>query len=308
MRKLIEERYLHGSTVLHDHGLWLPINHLAATLGRSLGLPRVVSPHGMLKPWSLKHKRWKKKIAWWFYQKGDLSTAEVMIATSQEEADEIRNLGFANPVAVLPLGVDLPPIVQVKAEGRSPKTALFLSRLHPVKGLSNLVLAWAAIASPDWRLVIAGPDEGGHAKQIRNLIQRHGLNSSVELRGPAYGVSKHALFSGADLFVLPSLSENFGTVVLEALSYGIPVITTKATPWAELAREGCGWWIEVGSNPLRHALAEAFSLPEGERCRMGERGRALVERRYSRSKIAEDLMMMYSWVLHKGARPSFIGT
>jgi glycosyltransferase involved in cell wall biosynthesis len=104
------------------------------------------------------------------------------------------------------------------------------------------------------------------------------------------------LYQEADLFVLPSFSENFGLVIAEALASGVPVITTRATPWSELEEFGCGWWIGVGVEPLVTALREATALPREALREMGRRGRLLIEQRYDWEELGRQMAKVYEGI------------
>src|SRR6185369_15513882 len=115
-------------------------------------------------------------------------------------------------------------------QGHRPARALFLSRIHPKKGLLNLIEAWARLRPKNWELCIAGPDETNHLAAVMRLLGSFGLERQVRFLGELWGDAKSQAFLDSDLFVLPSFSENFGLVIAEALAHGIPVITTQATP------------------------------------------------------------------------------
>ena len=230
--------------LLHDNGLWMPGNHHVAMAARKFRIPLVIHPRGMLEPWALHYKGWKKRLALWLYQRRDLETAALLFATAEQEAEGIRRLGLRQPIAVIPNGVKLavsqPNGAFDERLHPGPRTALFLSRIHPIKGLLNLVEAWGRIRPANWRLCLAGPDEGGHLAVVMRRIRESGLETVVEYVGEVEGDTKAALFAKAELFVLPTFSENFGVVVAEALAYGVPVITTHGTPWQGLVTRGCG--------------------------------------------------------------------
>ena len=292
-----------GVQLLHDNGVWLPTNHAVAATARYFRLPFIVSPRGMLEPWSLGYRAVKKRVAWLLYQRRDLAAATVLHATSEMEAENLRALGLRQPIAVIPNGVELPVSVRRESSGGE-RTALFLSRIHPKKGLLNLVTAWAAVRPPGWRVVIAGSDELGHTAEVEAAARAAGLEKIFSFIGLAVGERKRQLFATADLFVLPSYSENFGIVVAEALAAGTPVITTTATPWEELHTERCGWWIEPTAGALTTALREAVGLSESERAAMGARGRELVRRRYTWSGIAKRWRAVYEWTVGGGSGPA----
>lgn len=298
-----------SGSLIHNHGLWLPVNHWASRLARKRDVAVVMQPHGMLEPWALNHRAWKKRIAMALFQWRDLASAKALIATSSDEYENIRKLGFRQPIAVIPNGVkiDAPETSgshPTRKDGED-RTVLFLSRIHPKKGLVNFVHAWARIAPQGWRLRIAGSDEGGHLEEILRLAGELGIDQSVEYVGMVEGERKSALYRGADLFVLPTHSENFGVVVAEALAHGVPVITTHGAPWADLETHGCGWWIEIGVEPLVQALRDAMALSDDARRDMGKRGREYV-RRYDWGAIAQQTVEVYRWVLGQGEKPACV--
>jgi glycosyltransferase involved in cell wall biosynthesis len=282
--------------IVHDHGIWLPWNHAVARAAMAAGVPRVVSPRGMMEPWAMQYKRWKKRIAWALYQKRDLNTAALLHATAESERIQLTRLKLRPGVVVAPNGVDLPDESALATHDPTAKerTALFLSRIHPKKGLLDLVQAWAKAAPAGWRLVIAGPDEGGHRAAVQAAVASAGLADVVHFPGPLAGPAKARAYQEADLFVLPSYSENFGLVIAEALAAGLPVITTHGTPWAELEETGCGWWIPPEEGALEKALRAAIQLTSKERQEMGRRGRSLIKLRYAWPTIAQKMIPDYT--------------
>jgi glycosyltransferase involved in cell wall biosynthesis len=158
-------------SVMHSHGLWNPANHWASRAARCHGIPLVVHPRGMLEPWALQHKAWKKRIGMALYQRQDLETANILIATSPLEYENIRKLGLRQPIALIPNGVALGSSHDVEHEPhRYPERArsvLFLSRVHPKKGLLNLIQAWAGLAPHNWRPPRSGDGAGATARNSR---------------------------------------------------------------------------------------------------------------------------------------------
>ncbi|MFZ4699311.1 MAG: glycosyltransferase [Candidatus Methylumidiphilus sp.] len=292
--------------LFHDHGLWLPTNHVAATVARQLNIPLIISPHGMLEPWALNYRAWKKRLAWHLYQKRDLETAALLHATSKREAENLRKLGLRQPIAIIPNGTHLPEWRDLIFPKQSPRKMFFLSRIHPVKGLLNLVQAWKMARPKGWKMVIAGPDEGGHQKIVEAAIHQAGLQDEFEFAGSVDGAEKEALYRSADVFVLPTFTENFGLVVAEALACGVPVITTKGAPWEGLLTHRCGWWIDIGVEPLVAALREATNLPPDTLREMGQRGRVYVEQNFGWSGIAQQMLSVYRWVLGQGEKPDCV--
>jgi glycosyltransferase involved in cell wall biosynthesis len=293
-------------SVVHDNGLWLPTNHAVVSAARYLKRPLVVSPRGMLSEWASTHHGWKKKVAWTLFQRRDLHSASALHATSEQEMGDARRVGFRGPVALLPNGIDLPELNNGSDNPGPTRQALCIARLHRVKGLMNLVEAWSAVQPDGWRMVIAGSDEDGHRAELESAIAAHGLNSVFEFPGPVEGEKKEALYREANLFILPSHSENFGMGIAEALANAVPVITTHGTPWKDLIVHHCGWWEEIGVAPLARALREATSLDDSARREMGKRGRELVGQKYSWSRVAREMKSVYAWLLGQGERPASV--
>jgi glycosyltransferase involved in cell wall biosynthesis len=298
-------------SLIHSHGLWLPVNHWAARIARRNSIPLIIQPRGMLATWALNDKAKKKKLAMTLFQRRDLETASVLIATAAMEYESIRSLGLRQPVAVIPNGVlfnsshGLDGEADALRSSKVERTVLFLSRVHPKKGILNLLRAWSVVEPQGWRLMIAGPDEGGHLADVMALTHDLGIEQVVDYIGEVEGQIKAQTYLDADLFVLPTFSENFGVVVAEALAHGLPVITTRGTPWADLETYGCGWWIDIGVDPLVHALRDAIALSDDKRRLMGIRGRAYV-RRYDWDDIARQMMNVYRWVLTQGPQPDCV--
>jgi glycosyltransferase involved in cell wall biosynthesis len=240
---------------------------------------------------------------WTAYQKWALQQATLFHVTSEEEVEALRDLGLEQPVALIPNGVQLPELDDTVASSSSRQRALFLSRLHQKKGLPMLIEAWAEIRPAGWELVLVGPSEEGHRAELEEQVRVHGLEDVVTFAGSVSDEEKWAVYQSADLFVLPTYSENFGIVVAEALAAGVPVITTTGTPWRELETQDCGWWVAPEKEAIGQALGEAVHAADEQRRAMGERGRRLVESRYSWRGVAEQMHATYRWLTGDGDRP-----
>lgn len=289
--------------LIHDHGLWLMNNHRVASYARAKNIPRIVSPRGMLEPWALNHKKWKKRAAWWLYQRGNLQTAVSLHATAGSEARQFRKLGLNAPIVELPNGVEMAKTETQKTKTLKGevRTALFLSRIHPKKGLPLLVGAWAKVKPAGWRMIVVGPDEGGHRAEIQAMVREQGLADVWEFRDACEGSAKADLWRDANLFILPTYSENFGIAVAEALAAGIPVITTTGAPWQGLLDHRCGWWVEPAMELVANALAEATQLDLAELAEMGKRGQRWVSRDFAWPGIASRMITAYREILSTAA-------
>jgi len=289
--------------ILHDNGIWLLHNHRLSQLASARGVPRVVSTRGMLAPWAMNHKRSKKRVAWHLYQRRDLARAQVLHATSEAEAMHIRQLELGVPVTVIVNGVDIPGLDPVEGDlpiaesDGSVRTALFLGRLYPVKGLPLLIEAWARIRPAGWRLRIAGPDEAGHRAVVERAVSRASLDDMVSFAGPLEGPAKGAAYLNADLFVLPSYSESFGMSVAEALAHALPVLTTTAAPWPSLEDQNCGWCVEPTICGMTEGLRKATSQTAEVLRAMGVKGRKMVSLEYGWGSAARQLVGLYEDVV-----------
>lgn len=292
--------------ILHDHGVWLPSNGAAAVVARRFDVPLVISTRGMLSAWALNHNRWKKRLAWLAYQKRVLRQAHLFHVTSDPEGEILRRLGFDQPIAVIPNGVQLPDMTRAEMPRNTRRKALFLSRLHPKKGLPMLISAWARVRPSNWELVLVGPSENGHRAELEEQVRRCELTADVTFAGPVSDAEKWSWYRSADLFVLPTHSENFGIVIAEALASGLPVLTTTGAPWEELERHRCGWWADVGVRAITGALRKATGLTDEERLAMGQRGRTLVKEHYAWQHIGRKMHEVYAWVLGRARRPDCV--
>lgn len=288
-----------SAQVIHTHGLWL-----APNCYRAPGKAFVLSPRGMLGPAALAFSAAKKRLMWQILQGPAARSADLLHATSDQEFDEIRAFGLTNPVVVIPNGIDVPSLER-PAPGPF-RTVLSLGRIHPKKNLTGLIRAWDQVQERDgWRLRIVGPDEGGHAGDLRALVAELKL-ADVSVEPPVFGDGKLAAYREADLFVLSTLNENFAMTVAEALAAGTPVISTRGAPWSGLEAEGCGWWIEHGEAAMAGALGLAMSLPGETLSAMGAKGRDWMLRDYSWDRIGRDMLAAYDWALHGGPPPTTV--
>jgi len=266
----------------------------------------------MLEPWALQQSKFKKHIAMALFQKKDLEKATCLHATAPMEVQTFRNLGFINPIAMIPNGIDLkefPKEEPVKLN--APKKILFLSRIHPKKGIENLIDAWSLLNKnirKNWIIEIVGNGKQSYIDSLKENVKKKQLQAQISIKPPVFGPAKIKLFRNASVFVLPTFSENFGVVVGEALASYTPAVTTKGAPWEDLQKYNCGWWIDIGVQPLQEALEEAMHTKESELLEMGKNGRQLIEEKYSIESVATQMLELYDWILNKGEKPNFVST
>jgi glycosyltransferase involved in cell wall biosynthesis len=291
--------------VVHQHGAWQYPGVAASRWCHRSGRPFILSPHGMFSSAGLAAHRFRKAAAWHGWQRNVATTAHLLHATSHEEMLAIRKLGLRNPVAVIPLGVHVPPACPIKSSAAAFR-AVYLGRLDPLKGVGDLVAAWAAVRPAGWTLTIAGPDLRGYGIELRRSVAAHRLEDVVSICGPAWAEDRDALLAAADLLVLPSYTENFGLVVAEAMAHAVPVITTTDTPWRYLQEEGCGWIVPSGLAGLVPALTAACGSDPQALREMGRRGWGVVRDRFGWHAIGRQFAVAYQWLCGTETRPSFV--
>lgn len=303
--------------VVHAHGIWTYTSRVVNRWRARQGGPTVVVPHGSLDAWALKRSRWKKRLALWLYERENLHRASCLHALSQREAEGFRAYGLSNPIAIIPNGISEDWLASTGDASRfrsrfglaaETRVMLFLSRITPKKGLPMLLQAMASLRQhlDNWKLVIAGVNEFGHQPEVEALVGQLGLQPYVQFVGPLYDQDKRDTFAAAEVLVLPSHSEGAPVVILEALGAGVPVLTTKASPWEELVTHQCGWWTEIAQDAIADALRDALQQSPATLRAMGARGKVLIRTRYTWLSIAQMTTELYTWLLGRANRPSFV--
>lgn len=292
----VDMDFIKSYDVIHMHGLWSPILHKINRICLKAHKPIVLSPHGGLSPWAMSHKRWKKILPWYLYQRNDIRRACLIHATSDSEAGWIAALGFTQPIIVAPLGTTLK--AHERVEKKDPrKTILFVGRIYPVKALDSLIKAFTLIPKAlrkDWKVRIVGPDQAGCLEELEQLVHTLDIEDDVEFTGCKYGRELDIEYDMCDALALVSHTENFGSTVVEAMAHGKPCITSIHTPWHELKTQNCGWWVDNAPDKLAETLQAMMSLPDEERLRMGKNGLELMRSKYTWAKVSEKLKEAYA--------------
>jgi len=274
---------------VHVHGVWTAANLAACWACQSRGLRYAVSPHGMLMPEALRRGGRKKRVALRLTVRRNLERADVVHVTSEAEAHSVHAVAPRSRVCVVPWGVEMCNETSGDAAVHrcGPRQALFLGRLLPLKGVDDLVDAWAIAKPSNWKLRFVGADPEGHSAALRHRINAAGLGATAFVESPVDGAEVRRLLKSVDLLVLPSHSENFALVVAEALASGLPVITTTATPWHELNARGCGWSVSPTVPALAEALHDACGRSMQDLAGMGGIGSMWMREAFGWDSIAD---------------------
>ncbi len=290
-----------GPDVVHLHGLWGPSSKAVFGLLRAKHRPAiVVSPRGMLEPWALRQSRLKKWPVWKLWVQELVHRADCLHALCEEEKSSILKLMPNANVVVVPNGVK--SLHQVSTVARE-RNMLFLGRLHPKKGLELLFEAWARLSvlrEEGWTLTVAGWGESRYEASLRARVKTLGLMESVVFAGPAFGEQKANLFEQASAFVLPSLSEGLPMSVLEAWSYGIPVLMTNECHLADGLSAGGAVLATPDVDSLTVGLSQILiKMDTISRERMGAHGKSLVEQKYNWQRVCVDVACVYNEIGRK---------
>ena len=306
-----------GADIIHNNSLWMMPNVYSALAKRGTRCRLVIQPRGTLSEYALSISRWKKRLIGWWGQYSAMKNADMWVATAASEFDDIRRLGYRQPICVLPNGVDLPETghfsQSCSGDGKTGKAftrrrMLFISRIHPKKNVDILLRAWAHLESKfiDWGLSIVGPDQGNpYADEMKALAKRLGCRH-VMFEGELRGEEKNRFLMSSDCTILPTHSENFGMVVAESLACGTPVICSYGAPWEGLIVNKCGWWVPTEEAAIENAMAEAMARPRERLDEMGKSGQDWMRRDFSWNGIGAKMKAAYEWLLGEGDRPEWV--
>lgn len=281
--------------IVHINCCWMPLCSLTQKWAQKLGYKVVLTPHGMLEPWIISRNYYTKKLpALILYQKSAILNADCIHATANTEKENIAKLNINNKIEVIANGIDIENI-KLKDNWDKKKNILFLSRIHVKKGIEFLIQAISTLKyqMSGYVINIAGEGDEKYINLLKKKVNELGISNMVNFLGGVYDDKKWELYRNADIFILPTFSENFGIVIAEALASGTPVITTNGTPWKELNTENCGWYTEIGVKPIINAISEFLSSSPNDLKRMGLNGRKLIENKYSTKKVANDMFLLY---------------
>ncbi|MEH1965202.1 glycosyltransferase [Nostoc sp.] len=301
--------------IVHSQTVFAPMISVAHSICKYFQIPYIVTPHGMLEPWALSYKAWKKRIYYKVFENPGIENSSAIQATSSFELENINSLKFQNTVFV-PNGIHrqeferLPNpeiFYQQFPETRGKTLILFLGRIDPKKGLDLLAPAFAKVHNqfPHTHLVVAGPDNIGFMDKAQNYFLQAGCLDAVTFTGMVSGALKYAALAAANFYVAPSYSEGFSISILEGMASGLPCIITTGCNFPEAAKAEAAHVVEINVNAIANALIECLSNPQ-QATEMGDRAREFIFQNYTWDRAADKLIQVYKSVIDKKPLPEFL--
>ncbi|MFL2833265.1 MAG: glycosyltransferase [Coraliomargaritaceae bacterium] len=299
--------------VIHSHGIWMYPSRAAWQASRKTDAPIIVSPRGMLDRWALQNSAWKKRLIGTLFEYRFLREKAYFHALNVNEAESMRDFGIRQPIFVIPNGSECPDHEEkclLECKESRKKRLLFIGRIHPKKGLECLIRSWGKLVRDtphlrkEWQLAIAGWDDGGHIERYRALARDQSCGDSLEWFGPTYGEEKVALLKNSDAFILPSFSEGLPMSIIEAWSYGLPVLMTRACNLSEGFTADAAIEIDATDAGVEAGLMQLTTLSTERLREIGRKGRELVVERFTWNQQVERTQEVYEWLLGTERKPS----
>lgn len=295
--------------IYHIQGVWMYYGKQMATYARRKGKPYVVTLRGMLYPEALNHNYHIKWLSLLLYIRNMLKYAACIQATCHEEMEHYRNLGFKNPVAVIPNPIETEGVIERQVSVKPTFRIGYLGRVHPRKRIERLIYSMANLRdklSDESELLIIGGGDNQYEDFLHKEVERLDLGRRVRFTGFLSGKEKEDAIESLSLLVVPSDFENFGNIVTEALVHGVPVIASTGMPWQELPEHNCGWWISNDQETIDKTILEAYQLGSARLREMGLNGRELVRCNYSVEALGKKMKSLYEWILGQAPKPDFV--
>ena len=274
--------------IVHIYGVWKPFLLKVFFKAKSLKKKIIISPIGALEPWSLNQKKIKKKIAWHLYQRYIMNNTDIIHATSEIEAKNLLDKNLKTKIVIIGHGLEIDKVFVPEIKKNKKKKILFFSRIHSKKGLIELISIWKNLKKyKEWELDIYGPiSDMSYFKKMIKTIKEFGLEKNIFYLGSIFEIEKKKIiYRKADGFILPSKSENFGISIGEALSHGLPVLTTFRTPWKIINNYKAGYVFNFSIEDIEKNLNTFMNLSDEERYEMSLKAIRVINENFSSDKI-----------------------
>jgi glycosyltransferase involved in cell wall biosynthesis len=309
-----------SADISHLHVLWMYQSALAHEWSRKFRKPFVTSVNAMLDPWAVRNSQLKKKIAWLMYEQYAMKACSCFFVNTRQEYEYVREFGLRNPVAVIKNGISIPDLAASYKEAPwtrkvrpGKKVLLYLSRVHPKKGIMNLLKALEVLKAAryprmdQWALVIVGCKEGGeHEQELAAFVRRSGLEDEVVLLGQYFNEEMQSCYYHADAYVLPTYSDGMPLAALNAWAFGKYTLLTPACNLTNGYSEGIAGKIEPDPDSIAAGLKQLFEMSDGERKARGMRAHAYTRKEYSWKEMAKRTAEVYEWVCYGGETPPVV--
>jgi glycosyltransferase involved in cell wall biosynthesis len=303
------KKTINNGDIIHSHQLWRMPNIYPLLIRKNKNIRIIISPRGALAKENLNISKYKKyifnKI---FGQNKMLSNCDAFHATSIKEKNEIRALGYRQPIAIIPNGVHIPLKKKVDFNSKNNIKFLYLGRIHPIKGIDLLIETWADIElkNRNCSLEICGYYEDvQYYNHLKNTIKKLGLKN-IFFSSKVSGIEKEKKYLENDIFIMLSKSENFGLVIAEAMSYGLPVIISNQTPWSVVKTNNYGWVTSLNKKEISSAIFSAINSNPENLKKMGGAGRVHIKDNFSWDLLSKSYITFYEWLRNGGSNPSFM--
>ncbi|HBE20250.1 MAG TPA: glycosyltransferase [Cyanobacteria bacterium UBA11149] len=302
--------------IVHTHTIFAPLISISHRICKAKNIPYIMTPHGMLEPWALAYKAWKKRIYYTLWEKFFLQQASAIQVLAQSEANSIKSLGLNQPVVVIPNGIhpdefqSLPNpeiFYQNFPNTRNKTIILFLGRIDPKKGLDLLAPAFAKVHNhfPQTHLIVAGPDNIGFLSTARSYFAKAGCIDEVTFTGMLTDSLKYSALAAASLYVAPSYSEGFSMSVLEGMASGLPSIITTGCNFPEAAHAKAAYVVSLDSDAIANALLESLKNPQQAK-EMGNRAINFICQNYTWEQAAKRLIEVYTAIAESKPLPDYL--
>jgi glycosyltransferase involved in cell wall biosynthesis len=307
-------RYIKKYDVVHTNTVFAPIILFVHWLCQWQKIPYVMTPHGMLEPWAMSYKGWKKRLYYNIFEKPTLQKVSAIQVIANVEASNLKSLGFEH-LAVVPNGIHRqefahltnPEVFYKQFPGTVSKTLiLFLGRIDPKKGLDLLAPAFSKVHAkfPETHLVIAGPDNIGFQTTVQGYFRQAGCLDAVTFTGMLIGELKYAALAAANLYVAPSYSEGFSMSILEGMASALPCIITTGCNFPEAATIKAAYVVDIDADAIADALIQCLSKPQEAKA-MGDRAREFILQNYTWESAAKKLVTVYEAIINQKPLPIF---